>query len=103
MLRLTRAPNIAIAALWVDALRQAGIEATMQRYYLGAVAGELPPDQCLPEIWVTHDAQEAQAREFLHDLQHVKQRRWHCACGELVEGGFEQCWNCGKLMTEENR
>src|SRR6185369_8103915 len=19
-------------------------------------------------------------------------------CGEMVEGGFEQCWNCGRLM-----
>ena len=98
MLRLTRAPNIAIAALWVDALRQAGIEASVQRYYLGAAAGVLPPDQCLPEVWLTHHEQEAQARTFLYDLTHVTQRRWQCACGELVEGGFEQCWSCGLAM-----
>ncbi len=98
MLRLTRAPNIAIAALWVDALRHAGIDASMQRYYLGAVAGQLPPDQCLPEVWLMHDEQEAIARELLRDLEHVPQRRWTCACGELVEGGFEQCWSCGGLM-----
>ncbi len=98
MLRLTRAPNIAIAALWVDVLRQAGIDASMQRYYLGAVAGELPPDQCLPEIWIRHDEQEAAARAVLRELEHVPQRRWLCTCGELVEGGFEQCWNCGAWM-----
>lgn len=62
MRRLTQAPNIAIAALWVEALRQAGIEASVQRYFLGAAAGELPPDQCLPEIWVTDDRQERAAR-----------------------------------------
>ena len=98
MLRLTRAPNIAIAALWVDALRQSGVDASMQRYFLGSVAGELPPDQCLPEVWLMDDAQEAKAREVLRDLQHVPQRRWACSCGELVEGGFEQCWSCGSLM-----
>lgn len=98
MRRLTRAPNIAIAALWVDMLRQAGIAASMQRYFLGAAAGELPPDQCLPEIWITHDEQEAQARALLRDLQHVPQRRWTCACGERVEGGFESCWACGRDM-----
>ncbi len=98
MLRLTRAPNIAIAAFWVDALRQAGIEASVQRYFLGAVAGELPPDQCLPEVWLTHDEQEADARAFLEGLLHVPQRRWLCLCGEMVEGGFEQCWNCGRPM-----
>lgn len=98
MLRVAQAPNIAIATLWVDALRQAGIEAAVQRYYLGAAAGELPPDQCLPEIWVMDDAQEEQARAFLRDLARVPQRRWVCQCGELVEGGFEQCWNCGRPM-----
>ena len=98
MLRLTRAPNIAIAAFWVDVLNQAGIGATMQRYYLGGAAGELPPDQCLPEIWLNRDEQEDSARALLHDLQQVPQRRWACACGELVEGGFEQCWQCGRPM-----
>jgi hypothetical protein len=92
MLRLTRAPNIAIAALWVDTLRHAGIDASMQRYYLSSVAGELPPDQC------QDDEQEAEARTILRDLARVPQRRWVCTCGELVEGGFEQCWNCGALM-----
>jgi hypothetical protein len=98
MLRLTQAPNIAIAALWVDTLREAGIAASMQRYFLGAVAGHLPPDQCLPEVWLTHDEQEGRARQLIHDLQHLPQRRWLCRCGETVEGGFEQCWNCGRLM-----
>jgi hypothetical protein len=98
MRRLTRAPNIAIAALWVDALLQAGIQASMQRYFLGAAAGELPPDQCLPEVWITDDSQEKEARDLLHALQNVPQRRWVCACGELVEGGFEACWSCGRPM-----
>jgi hypothetical protein len=98
MLRLTQAPNIAIAALWVDALRHAGIEAAMQRYFLGAAAGELPPDQCLPEVWLIDDAQEEQARALLQELMHLPQRRWQCVCGELVEGGFEACWSCGRPM-----
>ena len=98
MLRLTSAPNIAIAALWADALQQAGFAASVQRYFLGSVAGELPPDQCLPEVWLTHDEQEAPARELLHSLQHMPQRRWLCRCGEMVEGGFEQCWQCGTPM-----
>ena len=98
MLRLTRAPNIAIAALWVDALQQAGFSASVQRYYLGGLAGELPPDQCQPEVWLTHAHEEPGARELLHSLQNRPQRRWLCVCGEVVEGGFEQCWNCGADM-----
>lgn len=98
MRRLTSAPNIAIATLWVDMLREAGMDVSLQRYYLSGVAGDLPPDQCLPEVWVTHDEQEARARELLDGLTHLPQRRWACACGETVEGGFEQCWNCERPM-----
>ena len=98
MRRLRQAPNIAIAALWVDLLQEAGIAASVQRQFLGSVAGEIPPDQCLPEIWVMHDEQLEPARALLRQLQHLPQHRWRCACGELVEGGFESCWNCGRPM-----
>ena len=98
MRRLTQAPNIAIAALWADALQQAGFSATVQRYFLSGIAGELPPDQCLPEVWLTHDHEEPRAKKLLDELQNPAQRRWLCACGELVEGGFEQCWQCGLAM-----
>ena len=98
MRRLRQAPNIAIAALWVDLLREAGIAASVQRQYLSGLAGEIPPDQCLPEIWVTYDQQHGQARALLDALLSLPQRRWRCGCGELVEGGFESCWNCGRAM-----
>jgi hypothetical protein len=98
MLRLTQAPNIAIATLWVDVLTQAGFEASVQRHFLAAAAGGLPPDQCLPEVWLVHDEHEPQARALLDELRVQPQRRWLCACGEQVEGGFESCWQCGRPM-----
>jgi hypothetical protein len=98
MRKLAQAPNIAIATLWADMLSQAGVAASVQRYFLSGIAGDLPPDQCLPEVWVTHDDQEARAKTLLHELQNLPQRRWVCGCGERVEGGFEQCWQCGADM-----
>lgn len=104
MVRLTRAPNIAIAQLWADLLCEAGYAATVERRYLSSIAGELPPDQCLPEIWLRHPEHEGAARQLLDDLAHLPQRRWRCArCGEEVEGGFEQCWRCGAWMSESQR
>ncbi|HEY8358041.1 MAG TPA: DUF2007 domain-containing protein, partial [Ramlibacter sp.] len=38
------------------------------------------------------------ARTLLEQLQHLPQRRWKCVCGEVVEGGFESCWSCGRAM-----
>jgi hypothetical protein len=98
MLKLTQAPNLFLAILWSDALTADGIDASVQRQYLGGASGELPPDQCLPEVWIKHANQESRARDVLYHLQHVPQHRWFCRCGELVEGGFEQCWSCGVLM-----
>lgn len=99
MFRLTRAPNTAIAQIWADLLCEAGYPATVERQHLTSIAGQVPPDQCLPEIWLRHPEHEAAARHLLHQLAHLPQRRWRCAhCGELVEGGFEQCWACGAWM-----
>lgn len=98
MIKLAQAPNIAIATLWVDFLHGCGIDASLQRYYLGAAAGQLPPDQCLPEIWLADVAQMERARRLLDEFIDRPQRRWRCGCGEQVEGGFEQCWRCGRPM-----
>ena len=82
MLRLTQAPNIAIATIWADLLSEAGMAASVQRQYLGAAAGHLPPDQCLPEIWLEHEEHAVQARSLLQALQDLPQHRWLCAgCG----------------------
>lgn len=50
MRRLLQAPNLALATLWVDMLGDVGIAATVQRAYASGIAGEIPPDQSLPEI-----------------------------------------------------
>lgn len=82
MPRLTQAPNLIMATLWSDWLRAEGIDASVQREYLRSAAGELPPDQCLPEVWIQDASQATRAREVLRHLQRVPQRRWVCACGQ---------------------
>jgi Putative prokaryotic signal transducing protein len=103
MQRVCQAPNIMIAQLWVDMLRDQGVQASMQRYYMSSVAGEIPPDQCLPEIWVLDDAQLEQAKSIMGAVASLSQRNWWlcAACGEHVEGGFDYCWSCGSAMPPE--
>lgn len=99
MRRLVSAPNLALATLWADMLTHGGIDATVQRAYASGIAGELPPDQALPEVWVMDDERLEAARTLLAQLRHAPHRRWVCpACDELVDGPFEQCWNCGAAM-----
>lgn len=101
MKRLLQAPNVALATLWADQLGAAGIAASVQRAYASGIAGEIPPDQALPEVWVMDDAQLDGARALLEAWRHLPDRHWLChACGESVDGPFEQCWNCGAAMPE---
>jgi hypothetical protein len=98
MKKLLQAPNLALATLWADQLSAAGIVASVQRAYASSIAGQIPPDQALPEVWVEDAAQFDAARALLDEWRRLPERRWACAaCGEIVEGPFEQCWNCGAL------
>jgi hypothetical protein len=94
--RLSQAPNLAIATLWADVLNGAGFAVSVQRAFASSIAGEIPPDQALPELWLADAAQLAGARALLHALQNPPERRWACrGCGEVVEGPFDTCWSCG--------
>ena len=96
MKRLVQAPNGAIAHLWKAQLQGAGFDVTVQREFASGIAGEIPVDQSLPELWIMDDSRYDAARRFLAELQNLPHRRWYCpGCGELVEGPFDQCWNCG--------
>ena len=99
MKRVLQAPNLALATLWADQLRGAGFDASVQRAYSAGIAGQLPPDQCLPEVWVADDGDADAAAGLLRDWQRLPHRRWACpGCAELVDGPFESCWNCGHAM-----
>ena len=99
MKRLIRAPNLALATLWADLLTNAGVHTTVQRAYASSIAGEVPPDQTLPELWVTDETQWEGAGRLLDELRNPPYRHWACpGCREIIDGPFEQCWNCGATM-----
>lgn len=72
---------------------------TRNEYLMGA-AGELPPLECWPELWVLEHWQHERARALLDaylDAGNADGAPWTCAgCGESVEAPFSQCWRCGR-------
>ena len=103
MKKLLQAPNLVLATLWADQLTAAGIGASVQRAYASGIAGHIPPDQSLPEVWVEDDAQFDQATALLAEWQQLPTLRWACpGCSEIVEGPFEQCWNCGAMRPRRD-
>ena len=99
MKRLLQAPNLVLATLWADQLSAAGIEARVERAYASGIVGHIPPDQGLPEVWVDDAGQFESAGALLAEWRRMPHRTWACTrCHEIVEGPFEQCWNCGAAM-----
>ena len=76
-----------------------GIKCIAKKLDLISAAGELPPIECWPELWVVDDSKAGRAKSILKKtlapLAAVK-KPWSCkGCGEKIEGQFSECWNCG--------
>lgn len=76
-----------------------GIQCVAKNVDLISAAGELPPIECWPELWVMDDDKAVRAQSILKQtlapLKSVK-KPWRCeGCGETIEGQFTECWNCG--------
>jgi hypothetical protein len=83
-----------------NVLAMFGVHCITRNLDLSSAAGELPPIECWPELWITNDEKLDRAksiiRKTLAPLESVK-KPWRCAgCGEELEGQFTECWNCGR-------
>jgi hypothetical protein len=98
MLRLTRAPNLILAQHWANVLTTAGVPCEVHNRYLQGAMGEIPADQCAPEIWILDERDEQLALRLLERAKHgpdAQARPWQCpTCGEALEAQFTVCWNC---------
>ncbi len=63
--------------------------------------GELPINECWPEVWVNDDSDYTVADRLINTaLSNAEQNEdWQCHCGESIEGQFDICWSCGNERT----
>lgn len=104
MIRLTRAPNLMLGQHWANLLQQAGIPCRLTGVHLHAVAGEIPVDQCGPDLWIENEHDKDAAMQIIDGWANATQHgaAWACpACGEWMEPQFSECWNCGRARTDE--
>ena len=68
--------------------------------FLQGGAGELPPTECWPEIWVVENDLCERARQLIDAFMEKPsgpQQAWSCPqCEEILEPQFSQCWHCGQ-------
>jgi len=80
-----------------------GIACRMKNEFLYSGAGEIPPTEIWPEIWVEEEV-FGRAKQLLDDFlsDRTDEPKWQCRrCGEEIEGQFAVCWNCGGPHEEE--
>jgi hypothetical protein len=95
--RVHTAATLAEAHLLVDLLADRGIRARIFNANASSLAGELPIDAAMPQVWVDDPADERRAREVIEafTLTPPSPTRRCPACGEDNPGSFDLCWNCG--------
>lgn len=78
-------------------LEQEGIACIVKNELLRGGLGEIPFLECMPELWVLDDQQLPRALELIEQQREPSTRSpWRCPrCGEVNEGQFALCWNCG--------
>src|ERR1700761_3147527 len=69
-MKLMRAPNLITGQHWVNVLATAGIASELHNRYLNGALGDIPADQCAPELWLVDARDEAMARKLIEAALH---------------------------------
>ena len=87
----------------MDLLADRGIRARIFNANASSLAGELPIDAALPQLWVEDPADATRAREVIETFtRHVPSTvlRRCPACGEDNPASFDLCWSCGAGLED---
>ena len=83
-----------------NVLEAEGIRCQVRNEFLAGGAGEIPPTECWPELWVERPIDYERAEKLIQETLAAEEtlgKPWTCVrCGETLEPQFESCWNCGE-------
>jgi hypothetical protein len=82
-----------------DLLDEVEIRCMIRNEYLSSAMGETPFLETSPELWILNDEDYPRARQIIETWRTTRieiNQPWTCAqCGEVIEGQFTSCWQCG--------
>ena len=102
MKKLTTAPNSLAIYHFKNLLAAEGIVTEVRNEHLGSILGEMPFGEAWPELWVVNDLDYDRAKQLIDVsvLDESPKASWRCeSCGEINEGQFGACWQCGTGFT----
>ena len=97
--------HTALAESFGESFAQApsGIRCLLRNQYLAGALGELPVNECWPQVWVVDAADAPRAARLIEAAlprEAPPGEAWTCpACDERLEAQFAQCWRCGALRV----
>jgi hypothetical protein len=98
---LRRCDHLLQAQHFANVLRAAGIACELRNIHSASAFGELPLDQCMPQLWVSNRLETQRARDILDSLKRpFEGNPWRCRCNELIEPQFGTCWQCGAAAPD---
>jgi hypothetical protein len=98
------AANISLVSIFQNMLEEQGIKCWIKNEALLTGIGEIPPIETWPQLCVEDD-DFLEAKRIVDEALATKDinRAWKCdSCGEVIEGQFAQCWNCGTDRPESD-
>jgi hypothetical protein len=82
------------------AIEEAGMRCLVRNELLGAGKGDIPAQDCIPELWILNDDDYTKAKQIMEQWKAASTEphaEWVCQnCKETSEGQFSSCWKCGK-------
>lgn len=99
MTRIFASLNLADLHHAKNLLDSFGIRTFVKNEMLSSAVGQLPFTECQPELWLVEPADAERARSVLSERPLAPAEKgnvWQCACGEIQEAQFTQCWRCGE-------
>ena len=99
MKKVYASDNPMVVAQLRQVLEDNHIACMVRNDFLMGAAGELPVNECWPEIWVLEDGERERAGALVQAFLAAgdgERGPWTCGqCGEAIEAAFSQCWRCG--------
>jgi hypothetical protein len=93
-----KAPLIEVTAL-KEVLEDAGMECFINNEDASQLAGGIPLNETIPELWIEDDSRLEEALQIKKAWLSpgaAPGPDWTCAkCGEKNEPQFTSCWKCG--------
>jgi len=99
MKKLSDAGDLVSLTQLKSMLEQEGIPCLIKNELMIGLSGEVPLNECSPQLWVADDKDESRARQLMHEFRTAEIESgpgWLCEnCNEAMEGQFTSCWKCG--------